>query len=327
MESGLSSLLTNVAAHVWIHELLHISWVSKSRQYGNNPSIVDIKVQFERPNGSVASFIAYGAKICKALARYKNDPGSWIIRNADSLSLYAMVRYVQDKLGDIYPHLPLAPLPPSAVQPPSYTADGLFTVYSNGTAYVDGSGEMSSLVWDSQSRCADLDDQDSVNSDPREILTIRDEFTPKSSFPETYMSNYSRWANDIQPDTRLSIAFAWDDQSDNSSYRWAWYTSPSGETFHACHPVSQTKADVDDVSFTNIPINLPFPVGDFFLNFEVAGHTGCVYSGTSGGLGNLSCPDWPASPVNCQWTDPTPQVQQCDSPLHNVVERIICLWS
>lgn len=60
--------------------------------------------------------MAYGPAMTKALARF-NPPfrfgtiGGYIIKNADSMALYALTRYVQKALGGVYPHYPLAPTP------------------------------------------------------------------------------------------------------------------------------------------------------------------------------------------------------------------------
>lgn len=101
-------------ARVWLHELLHIDWVSKANQYGSNDHITDMKVGYRNVDGSTTWFSAYGPLLCKALGRITFTPGLWVIQNADSLTMYAIAKYVQDKMG-AYPHLPWAPEPPSSV--------------------------------------------------------------------------------------------------------------------------------------------------------------------------------------------------------------------
>lgn len=65
-------------------------------------------------------FDAYGPKPAKSLARISGATGFWTLRNADNLSLYALAKYVQKHLGNIYPHLPLAPQAPAGVELPLY---------------------------------------------------------------------------------------------------------------------------------------------------------------------------------------------------------------
>ncbi|RYP18792.1 hypothetical protein DL765_003727 [Monosporascus sp. GIB2] len=104
-------------AHVWAHELMHIDWATNAESYGNNRHVSDLRLK-ARAGGQEIEVKAYGPQVVKALARYPNDPGEWTMRNADSLALYASVRYIQSQLGGVYPHLPLAPAAPSTVWDP-----------------------------------------------------------------------------------------------------------------------------------------------------------------------------------------------------------------
>ncbi|KAK1526716.1 hypothetical protein CPAR01_13244 [Colletotrichum paranaense] len=81
-----------------------------------------------------------GPKMAKTLARYKYDTGHWIAQSCENLTLYAMARYVQKALGNVYPHLPLAPEPPSSPPTegvePAFTVGDLFTMHSDGTVTI-----------------------------------------------------------------------------------------------------------------------------------------------------------------------------------------------
>ncbi|KAH0528266.1 hypothetical protein TsFJ059_003151 [Trichoderma semiorbis] len=91
----------------WIHELLHIDWVAKAGKYGTDQHISDLTLKFnygedDEGNKRYKYFDAYGPALAKALARFapRYDPitylpvGTYTIRNADNLSLYALARYV-----------------------------------------------------------------------------------------------------------------------------------------------------------------------------------------------------------------------------------------
>lgn len=100
----------NNQALVWIHKLLHIDWVPTASSSGNIHHITDVKVGYKEGKTDILTYYkAYGPRICKALARLGWATGAWTIINADSLTLYAFAKYVQNALGNIYPHLPLAP--------------------------------------------------------------------------------------------------------------------------------------------------------------------------------------------------------------------------
>lgn len=185
-----------MAAHIWIHELLHIDWVSQAEQYGSNAHVTDIKMQMRFADGSKKDITVYGPAAAKSLARWGYDTGSWVIRNSDNLALYAMARYVQKALGDVYPHLPFAPKPPDSVYPPdTFTAaDGMFTIDSDGTGTLANSSEVSALLWDPSSTCANDDDEDG-DSDPDAILVLSAGFANSSYFPADYLANYTSWIN------------------------------------------------------------------------------------------------------------------------------------
>lgn len=75
-------------------------------------------------------------KLTKGLARVGCATGFWTLQNADSLTLYALAKHIQKRLGNIYPHIPLAPAAPSGVEFP-LVYPGVFTIYPNGTGDLD----------------------------------------------------------------------------------------------------------------------------------------------------------------------------------------------
>ena len=99
----------------WVHELLHVDWAALN----GIPHISDVRIGF-KSNRKMVWFDAYGPKLAKSLARISGATGFWTLRNADNLSLYALAKYVQKHLGNIYPHLPLAPQAPAGVELPLY---------------------------------------------------------------------------------------------------------------------------------------------------------------------------------------------------------------
>ncbi|OBR06895.1 hypothetical protein CH63R_11015 [Colletotrichum higginsianum IMI 349063] len=87
----------------------------------------------------------YSPKMAKTLARYKYDTGHWVAQSCESLTLYAMARYVQKALGNVYPHLPLAPEPP--VSPPTGGVEPAYTVGFSPCIPMGRSPSSIQLLW------------------------------------------------------------------------------------------------------------------------------------------------------------------------------------
>jgi hypothetical protein len=196
-------------AATWIHELLHIDWVSLAGDYGSNEHVTDLKIAFkiqsEDPDKPEIWEVhkAYTPRWCKSLARWGTDTGKWVIRNADSMTQYIMAKYVQNALGDIYPHLPLGGDPPGRVN--LFTLPDLFSMPPNGTVEILNStnfDDPSVLV--GQGACAADDDEDG-DSDPSNTLTLSAGFAVQSDYPADYLSSYSSWAG-LTPTTTTSSA-------------------------------------------------------------------------------------------------------------------------
>lgn len=196
----------------WFHELLHIDWVSLSNSYGYNNEIIDVRVAFQDIRGATRWITAYAPIGTKLLARWGISTGWWTIQNAESFTMYAIAKYVQDQLG-IYPHLPLAPKPPTDVSKTD-TDDsetditGLFTMFYNGTVEMDSNTTVyDELEWSPTAGvCAVVDDEDDENDDS-EILTLSASFAPESVFPTDYMSSWSSWAG-LSPTTTTTTTAA-----------------------------------------------------------------------------------------------------------------------
>ncbi|KAJ5735081.1 glycoside hydrolase family 18 protein [Penicillium malachiteum] len=121
------------------------------------------------------------------------NPGYWTLRNSESLSLYGMALYVQKALGDIYPHLPLAPETPINVGQ-SIAIPGLFEMFANGTAEITfNSNSDDDTVWSTdEGACAAMDDQDyDMNTGDGYVLTLSADFAVQSDYPSDYLSSRS----------------------------------------------------------------------------------------------------------------------------------------
>ncbi|KAL0469374.1 hypothetical protein QR685DRAFT_444120, partial [Neurospora intermedia] len=187
----------------WFHELLHIDWVSLSGDYGDNERVVDLKLSFpHKPSPLI--YDAYSPYLCKALARLRQNAADWTIRNADSLTLYALANYVQNKMGNLYPHLPLAPLPPDSAFEPFVDSD-LFSITTDGTVTLASNTTLlDEVAWDGSGVCAAIDDGDSSNTDPSAFLTISGGgFALQSDYPADYLSSLSSW-HGLTPTTTKS---------------------------------------------------------------------------------------------------------------------------
>jgi hypothetical protein len=74
-------------AHVWVHELFHVDWVSLN----GNPHMTDIKLGYRDTQSQVLRwFTAYAPYKAKGLGRFT---GFWTLQNADPFALYALARY------------------------------------------------------------------------------------------------------------------------------------------------------------------------------------------------------------------------------------------
>lgn len=186
----------------WFHELLHIDWVSKSGGYGDNLDVTDVRMRIPIRNdeGDLPVFKwvhAYEPLGTKMLARWGVSTGYWTVRNAESLLMFALARYVQKKVG-LYPHLPLAPGPPSGVEgfdasSKYFSVPGLLEMFGDGTVEMDANTtDYNDLSWDPTDTCAILDDE--VANDDSQILTLSAAFAAETAYPTDYMSSWSSWA-------------------------------------------------------------------------------------------------------------------------------------
>lgn len=190
---------------IWTHELLHIDWVVGAGIFGTNEHITDLTLKFEKGDGKSQYKKAYGPLMVKALSRFEPPhdpatpllpPGTYTVKNADNLSLYALARYVQKALKNIYPHLPLAPRAPDDAAE-EFVVDGYFTLTSNGTAELPANKTLDGdLEWNLiQGVCCRLDDiVDSETLDAMATLTDFSQVLRPSDFPADYLSSWSSWA-------------------------------------------------------------------------------------------------------------------------------------
>lgn len=184
---------------VWYHQLLHVDWASTANTDSNVDHITEIKLLVQTEKLAWKYLTAYGPKLVKVLARWGSDTGSWTQRNADSLTWYAMAKYVQNALGNVYPHLPLAHAIPQDVQPAStdiLSAEGDdFTVYANGTIDPpDNTTLAAEYEWStSLGICAKADDEDG-DLDSSDVVTISSDWALQSAYPTDYLSSWSSWA-------------------------------------------------------------------------------------------------------------------------------------
>ncbi|KAL6876786.1 glycoside hydrolase family 18 protein [Trichoderma novae-zelandiae] len=184
---------------IWIHELMHIDWVALANEYGDNPHPTDMKLTFHNKDDKDFNAVAYGPYWAKALSRFKpfiDGVGTYSNRNADNLSIYALARYVQKALKNVYPHLPLAPRPPDLVDP-LLDLPGYLTLYSNGTAELPADTTLLDQVeWSlTQGVCAMGDDlEDGEGADSFASVTDGAQVLRPTDFPADYLSSWSSWA-------------------------------------------------------------------------------------------------------------------------------------
>ncbi|KUI60668.1 Killer toxin subunits alpha/beta [Cytospora mali] len=195
--ANVANYLQNQAT-VWIHELLHIDWVSTASTDANIAHVTDVKIQARFKSGKEWVKV-YGAAMAKILGRLGHNTGGWTMKNADSITLYGFAKYIQNALGNIYPHLPLASQSPTGISTGNgdvvFSAEDLFTVYDNGTIIESSNTTLlDEYSWSTtQGVCAKADDEDG-DLDSSDILTIGTDFAVQSDFPSAYLSSWSSWA-------------------------------------------------------------------------------------------------------------------------------------
>lgn len=208
-----SNYLTSKAS-VWAHELMHIDWAIDAGRYGDQSHVTDLTLVVRDPTGKRVAARATGPQMTKALARYIPDTAFYTLQNADNLALYALVRYIQKDLGNVYPHLPMAPEPPERIQYSEATAnlpfdradDRGWVLYANGTALI---APMTNLWSDANlnSECEAsainsdqpnvLPDDPSYDEDGPAVEVTFDKFASEADLGADYMAEFDKWAEDF----------------------------------------------------------------------------------------------------------------------------------
>lgn len=179
-------MLTASLGHVWYHELLHIDWATKATNSDNH--VTDIKFVMKDTNNNKKNIPATGPLNNKILARNGKHVGYWTSRNADSLTLYALSRYVQTKIGGIYPHLPLAPqikISPNGLKD-AQGSDNI-EMKDDGTVLYNSSAPIVSQV----AEACFVDDEGAGAS------TEIDTFTKEDKYSSDYKDQWSQWIKEL----------------------------------------------------------------------------------------------------------------------------------
>lgn len=74
--------------------------------------------------------------------------------------------------------------------------------------------------------------------------------------------------------------------------------------------------------------NVPYPSGTLHFDFDVNGHSGCSYTGTSNAPGTLDCPDF-MHPVECIEDASAKDKYHYDQSLvvFDTVPKVYCAWN
>ncbi|KAL2120204.1 hypothetical protein VTJ04DRAFT_4230 [Mycothermus thermophilus] len=199
--------------HTWYHELMHVEWAVNASPRGRPTGIwpiVDVTMVFN-PRTPKQDFVqVYGGYNAKALARWYSRPlkdNPFTIVNSDSLTLYAMAKYVQKELGGIYPHLPLAGNPPDDVFT-VFTVPGYFSVDGNGTATLESGKDWEYPTTCSEDGvCSDVSLKGGDRTDGNAIVTATaGDWATRSMYPDDYLSSYSSWAGLTPTATPVPLA-------------------------------------------------------------------------------------------------------------------------
>ncbi|EYB22870.1 hypothetical protein FG05_11172 [Fusarium graminearum] len=197
--------------YVWAHELMHIEWATNSEGYGPNKRPRDLTLVFANIKGV---FKAYGPLVVKCLARYYDVvEGDWTLRNADSLALYALVWYIQSKIGNIYPHLPLALAPPESAYEGSNKANELpdsRAMFKSWGLESDGSIVPPALSKSDvdHAKCPESfspsvmfgpngDDAYDEDDEGDSVAQVNKFLRSKDDFPPDYLNQLTKWYNEL----------------------------------------------------------------------------------------------------------------------------------
>ncbi|CAF3544694.1 unnamed protein product [Fusarium graminearum] len=182
--------------HVWAHELMHIEWATNSGGYGPNKRPRDLTLVFANIKGV---FKAYGPLVT--------------LRNADSLALYALVWYIQSKIGNIYPHLPLALAPPESAYEGSNKANELpdsRAMFKSWGLESDGSIVPPALSKSDvdHAKCPESfspsvmfgpngDDAYDKYDEGDSVAQVNKFLRSKDDFPPDYLNQLTKWYNEL----------------------------------------------------------------------------------------------------------------------------------
>lgn len=166
-----------------------------------NPHIADFTIYYRALNSDIRfETKAYGPLWTKVLARWYQagiDTGEFVQRNADNLAMFALAKYVQNRLG-IYPHLPLVsyePVKAPDLEPSPYIAP---FVMEDGDLYLNDTGLNQTILDDwgliaATPGCPDATgNANDTNSNYYPPLSIN-AFSPASAYPDDYNSQVSSW--------------------------------------------------------------------------------------------------------------------------------------
>lgn len=162
---------------------MHIDWVSKALRYGSNEHITDMNIAFHDIDGFAYEAKAYAPLKAKILARYPYNTGKYVWLNADNMNLYALARYVQAKIGNIYPNFPVV-----TAENMRAPWKGLWSVSGNSdTLAWNHSDPIFSQEIGTTSTIGCFDDGDAIQGN----TVTMSEFAPDSAYPSSYIASLS----------------------------------------------------------------------------------------------------------------------------------------
>lgn len=151
--------------------------MSQARGYGSNEHIHDLKVSFFPSNGGPErEQKAYLGRNTKILARWPEDTGKYVMKNADSVAIYALAHYIQGQI-DGYPLYPLVNEEPS-------DAPHLFVTKDNQVKLNMDNSDAKNWPNAGGQSCDDDEDQ------PKDDTVVKiDTFAPDSAYPFAYLQS------------------------------------------------------------------------------------------------------------------------------------------
>jgi hypothetical protein len=156
----------------------------------------------------------YGDLMCKIMARWPGTTslrrtGFYVQRNADSLALYALAKYVTTKNGNEYPHLPMIvdKLPGNPVDRNGRELSGVIAefIQQDDNFFLNTTNDLQAFAnnWGVATAstgpgCSDYDAaEEGASAEIADLSMDISGFIPDSAYPQDYIMQRAEWIEEL----------------------------------------------------------------------------------------------------------------------------------